>query len=93
MLNIFGIAPLTSEEGKFLNIERGFFQDEASFDLLDAEISEIWKHILNNHYEEDFRIDKQYRKKLLDSILLYYKIHFPEFYTPKSLQVITQLFE
>jgi DNA repair protein RecO (recombination protein O) len=92
ILNVFGIAPLISEE-KFLSVERGLFQNDATFDVLDVEISEIWKNILKNNIEEDFRIDKHYRKKLLDSILLYYKIHFPEFYTPKSLQVITQLFE
>jgi DNA repair protein RecO (recombination protein O) len=61
-------------------------------DTLDEEISIIWKFILNEDYT-DFKIKKESRKKLLDSIILYYKIHFPDFYTPKSLPVLVQIFE
>lgn len=92
ILNVFGIAPLISEE-KFLNVEKGLFQEEFANDVLDEEISIMWKTILESNDDNDFRIDKNYRKKLMDSILLYYKNHFPEFYTPKSLQIVVQLFE
>lgn len=92
MLQFFGISPLLSEE-KFLNIEKGVFQEEISQKEMDEELSSIWKKILKEEIEEDFIIEKKYRKPLLDSILQYYKMHFPEFYSPKSLPVILEIFE
>ena len=92
MLQFFGISPLLSEE-KFLNIEKGVFQEEISQKEMDEELSSIWKKILKGEIEEDFIIEKKHRKPLLDSILQYYKMHFPEFYSPKSLPVILEVFE
>ena len=48
---------------------------------------------MSEEIEEDFIIEKKYRKPLLDSILQYYKMHFPEFYSPKSLAVILEVFK
>ena len=81
-----------SQKGDFLNVTKGEFQEIYESDTLDEEISIIWKFILNEDYT-DFKIKKESRKKLLDSIILYYKIHFPDFYTPKSLPVLVQIFE
>jgi len=92
MLQFFGISPLLSGE-KFLNIEKGIFQEEISQKEVDEELSFLWKKILDKEIEEDFIIEKKYRKPLLDSILQYYKMHFPEFYSPKSLPVILEIFE
>ncbi len=92
MLQFFGISPLVSEEN-FLNIEKGIFQEEISQKEVDEELSSLWKKILDEEIEEDFMIEKKYRKPLLDSILQYYKMHFPEFYAPKSLPVILEVFE
>ena len=58
----------------------------------DDEVSLIWKTILEKNINPS-RIKKESRKKLLDSILLYYKCHFPGFYTPKSLPILVQIFE
>lgn len=92
ILFYFGINPLVSS-GKFLNIEKGVFQDENNSGTVDDIISEIWKNILENKISYDFKIKNAYKKKLLDSILLYYKYHFPEFYSPKSIAVISEIFE
>ena len=92
MLQFFGISPLVSEE-KFLNIEKGVFQEEITQKEVDEELSFLWKKILNQEIDEDFIIEKKYRKSLLDSILQYYKMHFPEFYSPKSLAVILEVFK
>ena len=92
MLQFFGISPLVSEE-KFLNIEKGIFQEEIAEKEVDEELSSLWKKILDEEIEEDFIVEKKYRKPLLDSILQYYKTHFPEFYSPKSLPVILEIFE
>lgn len=92
MLQFFGISPLVSEE-KFLNIEKGVFQEEITQKEMDEELSSLWKKILDEEIDEAFIIEKKYRKPLLDSILQYYKTHFPEFYAPKSLPVILEVFE
>ena len=92
ILQFFGISPLVSEE-KFLNIEKGIFQEEIAQKEVDEELSCLWKKILDEEIEEDFIIEKKSRKPLLDSILQYYKTHFPEFYAPKSLPVILEVFE
>lgn len=92
MLQFFGISPLVSVE-KFLNIEKGIFQEEIAQKEVDEELSFLWKKILDKEIEEDFIIEKKSRKPLLDSILQYYKTHFPEFYAPKSLPVILEVFE
>lgn len=92
ILNIFGLAPLVSESS-FLNIEKGIFEDGFSSQNLDQDLSEIWKKILIGDVGYELKLEKTHRKILMDSILIYYKNHFPEFYTPKSLQVIHQLFE
>lgn len=90
VLPIFGIAPMPTE-GKFLCVEKGVFQKESSLHTLDEEISSVWKKILMQ--DTDLTMEPKHRKKLMDSILLFYKFHFPDFHTPKSLVVIHQLFE
>lgn len=91
LLKLFGISPLL-QNGDFLNIEKGEFQLFSEKNGTDDEVSLIWKTILEGNFNS-FRIKKESRKKLLDSILLYYKYHFPDFYTPKSLPVLVQIFE
>lgn len=91
LLKLFGISPLL-QNGNFLNIERGEFQMFSEKNGTDDEVSLIWKTILEKNINPS-RIKKESRKKLLDSILLYYKCHFPGFYTPKSLPILVQIFE
>lgn len=91
LLKLFGISPLL-QNGDFLNIEKGEFQLFLEKNGTDDDISLIWKTILEGNFNS-LRIKKESRKKLLDSILLYYKYHFPDFYTPKSLPVLVQIFE
>lgn len=91
LLSVFGIAPLLSEQ-KYLDIETGIFTEEIAVQTLDETLSFYWKKILSEESSE-LKIEKEYRRKLMDSVLLFYKLHFPEFFVPKSLQVIHQLFE
>ena len=91
ILDYFGISPLLTGEN-FLDVEKGIFQDLKN-NFVDEIISKIWKEVLENKIDYSYSFEKEIRKKLLDSILLYYKAHFPEFYTPKSLPVIKEIFE
>lgn len=92
ILEILGIAPLISDE-KYLNIEKGVFQGQINNETLDELTSNTWKNILTHEFYYDLKVDSKYKKKLLDSILLYYKHHFPDFRSPKSLEIINQIFE
>lgn len=91
LLKIFGISPLL-QDGNFLNIEKAEFQKFSEENGPNDEVSLIWKKILEETFTSQ-KIRKESRKILLDSIIFYYKIHFPEFYTPKSLAILTQIFE
>lgn len=91
LLKVFGISPLL-QDGNFLNIEKGEFQMFSDRKNTDDEVSLVWKSILEETFTTQ-KIKKESRKKLLDSIILYYKTHFPEFHTPKSLAILTQIFE
>ena len=91
ILEILGLAPLISEN-KFLNLEKGVFQDDISPEIINDEVSILWKKILDDK-AIDLEMNKLTKKKLLDSILLYYNYHFPDFRYPKSLEIINQIFE
>jgi DNA repair protein RecO (recombination protein O) len=91
-LAILGLAPLISDE-KYLNIEKGVFQEQSNNETIDEFTSGIWKTILTSEFYSDLKIESKYKKKLLDSILIYYKYHFPDFRSPKSLEIINQIFE
>lgn len=91
-LEILGLAPLISVE-KYLNIEKGVFQERSDNETIDEFTSGVWKSVLTSEFYYDLKIESKYKKKLLDSILIYYKYHFPDFRTPKSLEIINQIFE
>lgn len=92
ILKFFGFLPLL-EEGNFLNLEKGEFQIFKEGQTLDEDVSLVWKAIINEGFSYNFTVEKNLRKKFLDSIMLYYKNHFPDFYTPKSLAVLAEIFD
>lgn len=91
LLKIFGISPLL-QDGNFLNIEKAEFQKFSEENGPNDEVSLIWRKVLEEKFTPQ-KIKKESRKILLDSIIFYYKIHFPDFHTPKSLAILTQVFE
>ena len=91
ILKIHGLAPLLSNE-EYLNPENGTFTNVLSNHLFEVEISNLWKEILTSENSYEIKISSHLRKKLLDSILLYYHYHFTDFKTPVSLEIVQQLF-
>ena len=87
-----GISPLFSEE-TFLNPETGNFSMEQSAELFDAEISETWKNYLKNENSYAIKLKRTLRKKMIESLMFYYRIHFHEFREPPSLQIIQQIYD
>ena len=93
ILKIHGISPLINSDYKFLNPESGHFEREITQLLLNSEISDIWKNILQSENPYEVKIHPKLRKNFLDSCLVYYKYHFTDFRTPQSLEIIQQIFE
>ena len=86
-----GISPLVSAEA-FLNPEFGTFSAQKSMDLFDEEISAIWKDYLQSANLYTIKLNRNLRKKILDSLISYYGIHFHGFREPISLAVIQQTY-
>lgn len=87
-----GISPLMSS-GTYLNAETGHFIDVQNHHLFDEEISKMWKNYLSESNPYIVQLNRHARNRMLDSLLLYYQIHFTGFYEPKSLSIIEQIFD
>lgn len=87
-LHIHGFCPTGS--GNFLNPESGEFSGQQAHQNFSLEISEIWKTIINSPAPYNIKIRN--KKDFLDSVIIYFHYHFPEFRTPVSLEIIRQLF-
>ncbi|MCY0977918.1 DNA repair protein RecO [Chryseobacterium wangxinyae] len=92
ILKIQGVAPLLGE-GKFLDPETGNFVYNSTHPIFDEENSSIWKSIMTSQNPYETKIPSSKRKNFLDSILVYYHYHIPDFRTPNSLEIIQQIFE
>ncbi|MCY0967566.1 DNA repair protein RecO [Chryseobacterium wangxinyae] len=92
ILKIQGVAPLLGE-GKFLDPETGNFIYSSTHPIFDEENSSMWKSIMTSQNPYETKIPSSKRKNFLDSILVYYHYHIPDFRTPNSLEIIQQIFE
>lgn len=88
-LKIQGLAPLVSD-GQFLDPELGSFENLLCHQMFNHEISACWKLLLSENY--GVKLPKDLKSDFLDSILLYYMHHFPNFKFPKSLEVLKDIF-
>lgn len=91
-LRIIGIAPLLSEE-KFLNPESGTFNMEISHPIFSEEISKLWKRFLTAEKSYEISLKRGERTAFLDSLMIYYHLHFTGFYVPASLAILRQIYE
>ncbi|QOR73520.1 recombination protein O N-terminal domain-containing protein [Cruoricaptor ignavus] len=91
LIEIFGILPL-SGSGDFLDPERGIFSAEQSSTLFSAEVSEIWKRVLDAGIDYAEKIPIQKKEALLESLLVFLSYH-QGIRIPKSLEVIKQMTE
>ncbi len=90
-LEISGVHPLVSE-GNYLDPESGNFTNSKVHELFDDELSAIWKEVLTSSSPYTVHISPAHRKRLLDSVLVYYRYHFTDFRIPSSLEIVQQLF-
>ena len=92
ILSLQGISPLYVNL-TYLNPETGNFEGEKSHLFFDEEISKIWKSYLTDDRVYQIQLNRTIRKKVLDSLMIYYAIHFSGFFEPKSLEIIQQIFD
>lgn len=92
ILKIQGVAPLLGD-GNFLDPETGNFIHNSTHPIFDEENSQFWKSIILSQNPYEIKIASSKRKNFLDSILVYYHYHIPDFKTPNSLEIIQQIFE
>ena len=90
-LKIQGVAPLFGN-GKYLDPENGCFDLEICHNLFNEEVSALWKDLISEEEIYNIKIKNTLKEDFLDSVLLYYYHHFPNFRVPKSLEVLRQVF-
>lgn len=90
-LKTAGIAPLISD-APYLDPEKGTFTPTVSHLLFSAEISSLWKKFLTFSAEDSLKLKRSERNLFLDSLLMYYKIHFTGFQVPQAVEVLRELF-
>ena len=87
-----GISPLVSSE-VFLNPESGNFSSQKTMELFDEDVSTVWKNYLQSEDLYSIKLKRNLRKRVLDSLMSYYGIHFHGFREPMSLAVIQQIYD
>lgn len=90
-LKIQGVAPLVNES-KYLEPETGSFEIMESHHLFNEEISSLWKNYILESGISNIKMKNELKRQFLDSVMLYCHYHFPDFKTPKSLEVLKMIF-
>lgn len=92
MLRYNGLLPV-SAFGDFLDPETGRFADSEVHHLFDRENSLVWKKFASEKNNYDFSLSRTERNRFLESLMVYYKIHFTDFRIPNSMVILQQVFE
>ncbi|WP_027377667.1 DNA repair protein RecO [Kaistella palustris] len=87
-----GISPLHSDL-PFLNPEEGNFGSVQSAQLFDEELSGVWKNYIAEENIYQIKLSRNIRKKMIDSLMQYYQLHYEGFREPVSLAVIQQIYD
>ena len=92
-----GFYPDTNnKQYTYFDLEQGIFSDSemGSYSLKENEL-ESFNDILGTNFDasKELTLSSMHRTKLLDNILLYYKLHIENFGSIKSLDVLRKIFE
>lgn len=79
--------------GDYLNPEQGIFTSDLSHKDFDREVSFFWKKMIFSPSPYQEKIPSLVRKKILQSLMTYCKIHLPEFKPMQSLEVLKVIFD
>ncbi len=92
MMAYAGIQPLITFE-KYLNPESGSYESEISHQLFSIEVSDLFREIIGADHAYGTKLLSAQKNQLLDALLVYFSYHIPDFRTPKTLEVVQQIFE
>lgn len=87
-----GLSPLPGN-GRFLDPEAGNFSIQQSHSFFDEDISGVWKSFIEAENIYRVGLSRGLRRQFLDSVMIYYKLHFAGFREPGSLDIIQQIYE
>lgn len=92
----FRINDEYSEEKHYLDLEEGLFKagTPGHPNYLDDKAAEITSHILRAQQPnelEDLKLNQEFRRFLLSSYEVYYRLHIPEFGSMKTLPVLREM--
>lgn len=87
-----GLSPLLGN-GRFLDPEAGNFSIQQSHSFFDEDISGVWKSFIDAEDIYRVSLSRALRRQFLDSVMIYYKLHFAGFREPGSLDIIQQIYE
>ncbi len=92
-----GIQPNLEEKGTILDMESGNItcSRPTHKNYIEGNMLEILKLLNHSTYEtnESISIKRSERQNLLKAMIDYYRIHIPAFKSPKSIDILTELFE
>ena len=91
-----GFYPDTNKKYSFFDLEQGLYSDsEMGGYLLKGKELESFNYILGINFDASYglTLSSMQRTKVLDNILLYYKLHIENFGSIKSLDVLRKIFE
>lgn len=94
MTKFLGFYPAPPEHDlQFFDLAGGMFSDESATTSLDAAQTQLWKRLLSLRFEsETLAFSARERQQLLQLLMEYYRLHLGNFRTPKSLEVLRELF-
>lgn len=87
-----GLSPLPGN-GSYLDPEAGNFSLVQTHSFFDEEISDVWKRLIEAEDIYKVSLSRSLRRQFLDSVMLYYKLHFAGFTEPNSLDIIQHIYE
>jgi len=78
----------------YFNLSEGLFQKKESLYTLNYEQSVLLSKFIQNSFQENLsiKLSKKERPEILKLIIDYYKLHIANFKSPKTLEVIEQVF-
>lgn len=91
MSSYLGFEPNVEGDGDAFDLENGIrcHPDPTNMYILDKQLSDLFFQLCKKEHVVMAHLDRQ---RLLDAVLLYYKLHLPSFGNVRSLDVLRELF-
>ncbi|NNC82623.1 MAG: DNA repair protein RecO [Flavobacteriales bacterium] len=89
-----GFQPHAETQGPYFDLREGVFQDHPPHhpDFLDGEISSSLRAYLGTEIVATHAISKELRRRLLEGLVMYYRIHIPQFKGLSSFEVLREVY-